>query len=132
MILGLVLVACGDPAEPASIEGAWQLESGTLDNEPVPLVDDHPITLTIEGDTVGGNASCNSYGGFYTLSDGSITISAMFQTEMACFPDETMASESAYLAALSRVDSVTAEDDSLTLTGEGVELVFVVDQNTSS
>jgi len=123
-ILGLVMTACGEAAEPASMEGAWQLASGTLDGEPIPLVDGHPITLTIEGDTVGGVASCNSYGGSYTLSDGAISISALFQTEMACFPEETMSAESAYLEALSQVTSVMSSDDSLTLTGEGVELVF--------
>lgn len=124
LLVGLVVTACGEPAEPASIEGAWQLESGTLDGEPIPIVDGHPITLTIEGDTVGGIAACNSYGGSYTLSNGVITFSAFSQTEMACFPEEAMASESAYLQALSRTTSASVTDDSLTLPGEGVELVF--------
>jgi len=124
VLLGLIVTACGDPAEPRSVEGAWQLESGTLDGEPIPMVDGHPITLTIEGDTVGGTAACNSYGGSYTLSAGEITFSTVFQTEMACFPEETMASESAYLEALTRATSVTATDDHLTLTSEGVELAF--------
>jgi heat shock protein HslJ len=124
LLVGLVVAGCGEPAQPVSIEGAWQLASGTLDNEPIPLVDGHPITMTIEGDTVGGVASCNSYGGSYTLSDGEVTLSALFQTEMACFPEETMAAESAYLEALTRATSATASDDSLTLTGEGVELIF--------
>jgi heat shock protein HslJ len=124
VLLGLVVTACGEPAEPASIEGAWQLVSGTLDGEPIPMVDGFPITMTIEGDTVGGVASCNSYGGSYTLSDGAVTFSALFQTEMACFPEETMAAESAFLEALTGATTVTATDDRLTITGEGVELVF--------
>ncbi|MEX2652697.1 MAG: META domain-containing protein [Acidimicrobiia bacterium] len=124
-IVGLIVTACGDPAEPGSIEGAWQLETGTLDGEPIPLVEGHPITLTIEGETVGGTAACNSYGGSYTLSDGEVTFSALFQTEMACFPEETMAAENAYLEALSRATSARAGDDFLALTGDGVELAFV-------
>ena len=126
-ILGLLLPACGDPAEPASIERAWQLTSGTLDGDAIPLVDDHPITMTIEGDTVGGVASCNSYGGSYALSDGEVSFSALVQTEMACSPEETMAAERAFLEALSRATSVTAADDSLTLTGEGVDLAFALE-----
>jgi heat shock protein HslJ len=125
VVLGLIVAACGEPAEPAPIEGAWQLELGTLDGEPIPLVDGHPITLTLENDAVGGTAACNSYGGSYTLSNGEMIISELVHTEMACFPEETMASESAYLEALSRVEAVTASEDSLTLTGGGAELAFV-------
>jgi len=33
---------------------------------------------------------------------------------------------------MAKVDSFTATDDTLTLTGDGVELVFAVDQDTSS
>jgi heat shock protein HslJ len=112
------------PAEPPSIEGAWQLVSGTLDDEPIPMVDGFPITLTIDAETVGGTAACNGYGGSYTLDDGEIAISELGATAMACFPEETMAAETAYLEALTRATSATASDDSLTLTGEGVELVF--------
>jgi heat shock protein HslJ len=130
-VVGLIVTACGEPTEPASIEGAWQLVSGSLDGEQIPLLDSHPITMSIEGDTVGGVASCNSYGGSYTLSDGEVSFSALFQTEMACSPEEAMAAESAYLDGITRVSSVTASDDSMTLSGEGVELEFAFDENAS-
>jgi heat shock protein HslJ len=112
------------PAEPASIEGAWQLVSGTLDDEPIPMVDGFPITLTIEAETVGGTAACNGYGGSYTLDDGVLAISELWAEEMACSPEETMASERAFLEALLRATSVTATDGRLAVTGEGVELEF--------
>ena len=86
VLLGVVLAACGEPAEPASIEGAWQLESGTLDGEPIPIVDGFPITLTIEGDTVGGIAACNGYGGSYTLVDGEVAISELASDRNGLFP----------------------------------------------
>lgn len=124
VLLGLVVTACGEPAEPVSIEGAWQVLSGTLDGEPIPMVDGFPITLTIDAETVGGTAACNGYGGTYTLDAGEIAISELSATAMACFPEETMAAESAFLEALTRATTVTATDDLLTITGEGVELVF--------
>jgi heat shock protein HslJ len=118
------LAACGQAAEPASIAGAWQLEEGTLDGDPIPLVDGFPITLTIDAETVGGTAACNGYGGSYTFEDGEIAISELGATAMACVPEETMAAEAAYLEALTRATTVSATDDQLTITGEGVELVF--------
>jgi heat shock protein HslJ len=44
-------------------------------------------------------------------------------TEMACSPPETMTAEAMYAEALTRVDTV-AVDQGLTLSGDGVELVF--------
>jgi hypothetical protein len=41
-----------------------------------------------------------------------------------------MDSETMYLQAMALVDAFTATDETLTLTGEGVELVFAVDQNS--
>lgn len=126
LLLALALVSgCGEAAGPASIERAWQLTSGTLQGEAIPIVDGFPITLTIETDTLGGTAACNGYGGSYTLVDGALVISELAATAMACAPEETMASESAYLEALSRATSVTAIDEQLTVAGEGMELEFL-------
>jgi heat shock protein HslJ len=120
----LVLGACGEPPEPASIEGSWQLVSGTLDSDPIPLVDGYPITLTIDAEIVGGIAACNRYGGSYTVDQGVIAFSEFGATAMACMPEETMASESVYLEALIRATTATATTGTLTLGGEGVELAF--------
>jgi heat shock protein HslJ len=126
LLLALALVSgCGEPSEPAAIAGAWQLTSGTLDGEPIPIVDGFPITLTIETTTVSGTAACNGYGGSYAVVDGALVISELAATAMACSPEETMSSESAYLEALTRATSMTVIDDQLTLAGEGVELEFI-------
>ena len=61
-----------------------------------------------------------------------ISFSDLGQTMMACEPVEVMDSETAYLQAMALVDGFTATDDTLTLTGDGVELVFVVDADASS
>jgi heat shock protein HslJ len=124
----MVLAACAEPGEPAAsdpTEDAWELRSGTLGGEPIPMVDGHPITLTFTEDGAGGTAACNGYGGSYTVSGEGITFSELGQTEMACFPEETMESEQQYLMALSRVETFSLTEDSLTLAGESVELDFV-------
>lgn len=50
--LSLTLVACAEPSEPAAAdptESSWVLESGTLEGNAIPIVDDHPITLVFDG-----------------------------------------------------------------------------------
>ncbi len=129
-ILGLALSACAEPSEQASAdptESAWVLESGTLDGEAIPVVETHPITLVFDEGDAGGTSACNSYFGSYTISGAEIGFSGLGSTMMACEPVEVMDSESAYLAALELVDGFSATEDSLTLTGEGVELVFAID-----
>jgi heat shock protein HslJ len=106
-----------------SLEGSWQLVSGSIDGEQIPVNPEHPITFTIEGDRVTGVAACNSYGGTFDLSGSTITISDLAMTEMACFPEELMQAEAMYGEAMTRVDTV-ALDQQLTLSDDGVELVF--------
>ncbi|MCA1588698.1 MAG: hypothetical protein LC744_08660 [Chloroflexi bacterium] len=38
----------GDP------HGSWELVEGTVNGEPVPILDEHRITLTLEGSRIGG------------------------------------------------------------------------------
>ncbi|HEX5696706.1 MAG TPA: META domain-containing protein [Acidimicrobiia bacterium] len=129
----LALAACADSdgnggSDPT--ENSWRLESGTLDGEAIPILDDHAITLTFDEEGgVGGTSACNSYFGGYTISGSEIAISDLGQTMMACSPEEVMDSETAYLEALAGVDSFAATDSQLTLTGDGVELVFVLDES---
>lgn len=98
----------------------------------IPIVDGHEITLVFEEESAGGTSACNSYFGDYTISGSEITFSDLGQTMMACEPEQVMDSETQYLQAMALVDAFTAADDRLTLTGEGVELVFVVDQDAPS
>lgn len=99
------------------------MTSGTVDGEEIPLLDSHPITISFEGDQVSGTASCNGYGGTFELSGSEITFSSLAMTEMACSPEEAMQAESLFGQGITRVDAV-AIDERLTLTGDGVEMVF--------
>lgn len=129
--LCFVLAACGSPAVSPSgggddldPEGSWQLASGATDAGPVPIVDDHPITLTVEGSTIGGTAACNGYGGKIQPTGGGIRITDLAWTAMACVPDEVMAAEAAYTQALAAVTAIRADGEQMVLEGPGIELRF--------
>jgi heat shock protein HslJ len=104
---------------------AWALETGTVDGAAMTVVDGHLITLTITGDEASGTAACNGYGATVTISGSEIEFDELAMTQMACTPDEVMDSELLYIEALPRVETYSANADSLTLNGEGVELNFV-------
>jgi heat shock protein HslJ len=129
ILAGLLLAACGEPAVGGGttplddITGAWQLTSGTVDGNAVPMEPGYPITLTIEDGEMGGTAACNGYGGTYQADGGRISFGAISITEMGC-DGGVMDSESAYMAALSAVDEYRIGDQALTLTGPGVELSY--------
>ncbi len=127
-LFALVVAACGaaspQTGDSQPVEGAWQLQSGTLDGNPIPLVDTYPVTMTIEGAQISGTAACNGYGGEVRISGASFSVASIGVTEMACFPPEVMDTETAFLRALLRVDTVEVEEGRLTLRGGNTELVF--------
>jgi heat shock protein HslJ len=134
VVLSLVLFACAEPSEQAATDPtdtAWRLVSGTLEGSAVPVLQTHPITLVFDEDGAGGTSACNHYTADYSISGGELSFGQIIQTEMACTPDEVMDSEAAFLAALSLVDAFTATEDSLTLSGDGVELIFGVDEEAA-
>lgn len=107
----------GDPA------GTWQLIAGTSNGMDLPVPADHPITLTLEPSSMGGNAACNSYGAEFSLTGEGIHIGLIDQTLRGC-EQALQAAEAAYLAALSKVSRIGMEGDGLVLKGQGVELRF--------
>lgn len=122
-LIAMLATACLGSDFADSVEGSWQMTSGTVDGEDIPLLESHPITITFEGEQVSGTAACNGYGGTFELNGSEIAVGGLAMTEMACFPEETMEAEAMFATAISRVETV-AIDDQMTLSGEGVELVF--------
>ncbi len=120
--LGFLLAAC--TATGSSIEGAWELESGIFDGQPIPMVKTHPITITLDDGSVGGSAACNGYGGRYSQRGDEIAFTEFAMTEMACFPEEVMVSEQTYINALFNVETASANGDQLVLRGSRTELVY--------
>ncbi len=122
-VLAISLPACLGSDFADSVEGAWQMTTGTVDGQPIPAPESHPITITFQGDQVSGTASCNGYGGTFQIDGSSISIGELAMTEMACSPEETMEAEAMFSDAITRVDTVSL-DGTLTLSADGVEMVF--------
>lgn len=122
-VVVLLMSACLGSDFAESLQGTWQLVSGTVGGEEIPVLDSHPITLTFEGDRVGGTASCNGYGGTFSLSGSTVGFGDLAMTEMACASPETMEAETLYARALTLVNTLTI-DQTLTLSGPDVTMSF--------
>jgi heat shock protein HslJ len=105
------------------ITGNWQLVSGSVDGQAIPLIDGSPVTFNVTGTEIGGTSACNSYGGRFILDGSSISIGDLMTTLMMCTPD-VMAVEIPYTAALQEVDTVAVDSGQLVMTGPGIELRF--------
>jgi heat shock protein HslJ len=123
----LAVAACShnDPSPPpVDVVGAWVLDSGIQGGAPVPMVDGHRITLTIEPDgSAGGTSACNSYGGRVNLAGDRIRFRDMAGTDMGCEQD-VMGSETAYLRALGAIETAMRDGDRLVLIGPDSQLEF--------
>ena len=125
-VLLTLLAGCAEPSDPAGDPTGvvWELQSGSVDDGPVPILEGNPITLSVTDDEAGGRSACNSYSGDYVVSGDRIDFSELIQTDMGCMPAEIMESERVYLEGLTRVDGFSMGEGGLSLDGEGVELVF--------
>lgn len=130
LALLVALSACAAPDAPVQqpttepIDGSWQLTSGAVDGRQIPILDDHPITLTFRGAEIGGTAACNNYGARVRVADGALRIEEVGLTAMACAPPEAMEAEAVYLEALSRVTAFQRRGDELVAVGDAVDLVY--------
>jgi heat shock protein HslJ len=130
LLLIIVLTACipqtgGEPTPPAGVElegTRWVLES----IGDTPVVPGSEVTLQFDADNqAGGNASCNSYGGTYTLTGSQIAFTDIVSTLMACADESMMEQETAYLGALNSAQQVSVEGNRLTISYDGGQLNFV-------
>jgi heat shock protein HslJ len=87
---------------PLPLEGStWQLTSWRANGQPRPLPPKAPITLSFDGQRLGGSTGCNSYGVDYQLQNSRLQLKgAIASTMMACVP-EIATREQQYLTALS-------------------------------
>lgn len=111
VLLGLtacagILPGTGDPLDGTS----WVLTAyGTSS-----LIPGTEITLECEGGEVSGSASCNIYGGTYRVSGDSISMTDLYNTEMACMePEGVMEQEQEFLELLRDARSFQIVDEHL-------------------
>ena len=108
-----------------AIIGDWVLKEGTLDGQPIPMVPEAPITLTVNAVRIGGTSACNEYGADWVVTeDGAVEIDDITMTLMLC-EGPINDSEQAYLEALGRASNVGLDGDELVLAGQNAELRFV-------
>lgn len=77
------------------------------------------LTLDIENKRIGGNNSCNSYGGDLVVKQDSIKIDKTFSTMMAC-PGN---GEKTYMSTLEKIKTFKVQGDSLSLYLNEVEMM---------
>jgi heat shock protein HslJ len=123
-VLALTLTACSGDDYGDSLDGSWQLVSGEVDGTAVPILDTHPITLTIEDTQMGGTAACNGYGGVLSIDGDLFAITEFAINETACRPEAAMQSEAVYTTALFMSETVKLTDDGLTISGPDVILKY--------
>ena len=96
-ILAIGLSACAGALAEGSLEGtAWKLIS--YGGNPV-LPGSEP-SLSFENGQLGGNATCNTFGGDYQITGDKIIFGELFWTLMACMDEDLMAQEQAYMQIL--------------------------------
>lgn len=111
-LLLLALTACGAGAAKKLVETSWVVD--TLDQ--APPVEGSELTLVFEEEKLGGSSGCNSYGGSYKAKGGTISISELFSTEMACMePQGIMEQEQRYLSLLGEAQSFEINGDVLVI-----------------
>lgn len=113
-----------ETAATLDMTGDWTLASGSTADGDIAIVETSPITMIVAEDgSVSGNSGCNQYTTVATIEGGDVSFGPVASTMMAC-PDDVMAAEGAYLAALGSVNMGERDADTLTLSGNGAELVY--------
>lgn len=98
----------------------WMLTSAGVDAADLPSFN---LTIAFTDKDVNGFSGVNRFAGGYTATpDGTITMGPLAATMMAG-PDDAMAAETAYLAALESVTGYTVTDSQLVLYVDEQELL---------
>lgn len=120
--VGLLATACSDTIAPIDgFLGGWEVQS--IGDEPV-LVSAIPSFFLGYENEIGGNLSCNTFGGTILYSGADVDISQVFHTEMYCSPEPVMEQERAFLDALNRVTRLDRDGRELVFLDAGGEVLL--------
>jgi heat shock protein HslJ len=110
-----------DPSVPATLAGtSWKAITVA---GAAPVAGREP-TLTFTDDGINGNTGCNGFFGGYTYTDGTLKLSQIGMTLMAC-DDAVGHVEMAFTQALNGATSVSIDDGGqLLLSGSGGDVLF--------
>jgi len=103
------------------VVGDWVLVGGSIDGVDALILEDHRITLMIDGSQIGGVAACNQYGGEITVAGDGLHLANLGQTAMGC-EEPAMSAEVAFMGALARVREIRRDGAELVTAGDGIEL----------
>jgi heat shock protein HslJ len=129
LVVAVAVTACGDDAEPASLEGtSWILVAGV--DVPADIAVSEP-TVAFTSDTITGSGGCNRYSGGYETDGDSIEIGMIASTQMAC-PAPAGTIEAAFFDALQQTTSWSIEDDQLVLSDANDDELLRLDSAPTS
>lgn len=119
LILTLALAACGSSGSVPDLKGtSWVL----VEINGQPVLDGSSPTLVFNEDGVGGNGSCNTFGGDFKQENEKLTIEQLFSTLMYC--DNVMDQELAYFTALQEAASFQIKDGNLQILNAGGQVTL--------
>ena len=123
-MIWLTVSSCASRENTRPLVGSWRLTAyGPVDST-TPAVPDVEATLIFgEDGTLSGSTGCNDLGGDYTVEGDQITLGQTVSTLILC-PDLQMAQEEAMLRVLTETAPFKIEGDTLTITKDGMVLVF--------
>ena len=127
MVFVLALSACS-AQESRSIVGSWELIEFGPAGSTMPAVEDSEAGLTFNEDgSVSGSTGCNGAGSEYTVDGDQIEFAPFVSTLMAC-EDPIMEQESTFHQVLNGTATYEIDGDTLTLSRDGMVLVFTAAQ----
>ena len=127
MVFVLALSACS-AQESRSIVGSWELIEFGPAGSTMPAVEDSEAGLTFNEDgSVSGSTGCNGAGSEYTVDGDQIEFAPFVSTLMAC-EDPIMEQETTFHQVLNGTATYEIDGDTLTLSREGMVLVFTAAQ----
>lgn len=128
LLAGLLLLAACSPASGAQAglnATQWEL-TAIGDQQVTDSQSGHGVTLRFEDGAISGSGGCNSYGGQYQADPaaGTLDISQVVSTLMACLDNGVMQTESDFLGALNQADRYEIVGSTLRIFAGDQTLVF--------